>query len=162
MGHCRRLCRRQHLQERPSPAISAGDSTLPPLQESFSLIITKKISTRMILLSLCTFLTILSQTQANLEARFCCQEGEKLTVRSLGKDEKVAECGDYDVGTDNLNTCPGYNDKEFTLPKIQAPVGEPCCSRIKLNATGSLTEDSVVSKFPGLYEYEALDGVNLV
>jgi len=63
---------------------------------------------------------------------------------------------------DNLNTCPGYNDKEFTLPKIQAPVGEPCCSRIKLNATGSLTEDSVVSKFPGLYEYEALDGVNFV
>merc|ERR1719228_643124 len=63
---------------------------------------------------------------------------------------------------DNLNTCPGYNDKEFTLPKIQAPVGEPCCSRIKLNATGSITEDSVVSKFPGLYEYEALDGVNFV
>merc|ERR1712080_705591 len=68
-----------------------------------------------------------------------------------------------EYSTDSPTTqCPGYNDIEFTLPKIQAPPGEPCCSRIRLNATGSVTEDSVVSKFPGIYEYEALDGVNFV
>jgi len=85
----------------------------------------------MILLSLFTFLTILSQTQANLEARFCCQEGEKLTVRSLGKDEKVAECGDYDVGTDTLEgkeVWVGGDQGEYRVLR-QLEVKQPTCRR---------------------------------
>jgi len=85
----------------------------------------------MILLSLFTFLTILSQTQANLEARFCCQDGEKLTVRSLGKDEKVAECGDYDVGTDTLEgkeVWVGGDQGEYRVLR-QLEVKQPTCRR---------------------------------
>merc|ERR1712112_76845 len=88
------------------------------------------------------------EAQAPLGARYCCEEGETLTVRSVGRDRRLADCvlGEDTEPLEGKEVWVGGDQGEYrVLQKIE--VKQPTCRRglylrrVDVNSTD--TQDNV-------------------
>merc|ERR1712115_410158 len=120
-----------------SPVTSAGDTTRMSLHKLY-------------LPVLVLLLVTVSQGEAQgpLSARYCCEEGETLTVRSLGRDRRVADCvvGEDTSPLEGKEVWVGGDQGEYrVLQKIE--VKQPTCRRglhlRRVNINSTDTQDNV-------------------
>merc|ERR1711962_1781774 len=125
-----------------SPVTSVGDTTRMSLH-------------KVVCLPVLVFLVTVSQgeAQAPLSARYCCEEGETLTVRSLGRDRRVADCvvGEDTSPLEGKEVWVGGDQGEYrVLSKTE--VKQPTCRRglqivsVNVNDT-NLQGNSIVPLF---------------
>merc|ERR1712180_258237 len=119
-----------------SPVTSARDSI--------------KMSLHKLYLPVLVLLLTVSQGEAQgpLSARYCCEEGETLTVRSLGRDRRVADCvvGEDTSPLEGKEVWVGGDQGEYrVLKKIE--VKQPTCRRglhlRRVNINSTDTQDNV-------------------
>merc|ERR1712115_494492 len=119
-----------------SPVTSARDSV--------------KMSLHKLYLPVLVFLVTVSQgeAQVDLGARYCCEEGETLTVRSLGRNGRVADCvvGEDTSPLEGEEVWVGGDQGEYrVLKKIE--VKQPTCRRglhlRRVNINSTDTQDNV-------------------
>merc|ERR1711962_1268981 len=119
-----------------SPVTSAGDNTRMSLDKLY--------------LPVLVLLVTVSQGEAQgpLSARYCCEEGETLTVRSLGRDKRVADCvvGEDTSPLEGKEVWVGGDQGEYrVLKKIE--VKQPTCRRglhlRRVNINSTDTQDNV-------------------
>merc|ERR1712121_532276 len=104
---------------------------------------------RVICLSVLVLVVTVSQgeAQAPLGARYCCEEGETLTVRSLGRDRRLADCvlGEDTESLEGKQVWVGGDQGEYRVfNKLE--VKQPTCRRglqlLRVNVNNTETQEN--------------------
>merc|ERR1712180_539575 len=125
-------------------------SGLSPVSPVTSARDTTRMSLHKLYLPVLVLLLTVSQGEAQgpLSARYCCEEGETLTIRSLGRDRRVADCvvGEDTSPLEGKEVWVGGDQGEYrVLKKIE--VKQPTCRRglhlRRVNINSTDTQDNI-------------------